>query len=177
MPQDLVVGPFREPDLRAELRLHPVRLLVRRRPAAEWVRLDLERLEEREEARQLLFVEAGAHVTRIDERAALVHAQQQRAEVLARPSWLRPAGDDEFLFLDDLEFSPVGCALARDVPRRRQLRDEALPAARDRALVQRPPVAAGYFAQPQDRRASPPEQPLESLATLEQRLSAEVDVA
>ncbi len=74
--------------------------------------LDFERLEQLEKPRQFLFVEAGADMTGIDERAALVHAEKQRAEIQPGVPRLGPAADDEFLFLNDLELAPVGRALA-----------------------------------------------------------------
>src|SRR5215475_1617410 len=175
MPQDIVGGPLSEANLCDELRLNPVGLLVRWRTAAERVFLDCQRLEERRQPGQFLLVESRSHVTDINERAVLVHAEQQRAKILARFSRLGPAADDEFLFLDDLEFAPVGRALPGHVSRCRQLRDESLPAARECAVVQRPPISFGDFAQPENRRSRTSEHLLEHVAAFNERPAAEVD--
>src|ERR1041384_8678716 len=102
MPQLPVAGPRGELDLRDELGPRPVRPLFRLRLRGERTLFRFERLEELHHARELLLVEAGARVTRVDERAVLVHAEQQRAEVRARVPRLGPAADDEFLLVDDL---------------------------------------------------------------------------
>src|SRR5262252_6010701 len=114
-------------------------------------------------------------MTDIDERAVLVHAEQQGAEILARFPRLGPAANDKFLFVDDFEFAPVWRALPGDVSRCRQLRDEPLPAVRECAVVQRPPISFGDLAQPEDRRSRTSEHLLESLAAFNERPAAEVD--
>ena len=57
----------------------------------------------------------------------VVHAKQQRAEVLTRLPRLRPAADDELLLLDELELPPGGAAPARLIGRARIFDDQAFP--------------------------------------------------
>src|SRR5262249_57645989 len=98
-------------------------------------------------------------------------------ELLGGLSCFAPAADDEPRLVDDLELWPVGCSVAGDEPRRRQLRDEAFPSARERAFVQRPPVPADEFAQAKNRRPGAAEQLFERRAPFEQRPAAKVDRA
>jgi len=89
-------------------------------------------------------------VAGIAKLAALVDAEDQRAEVRSRFPWFAPARDDELLLLKKLELAPIRRTLAGHVARRRGLRDEAFPAVRDGAFVKRAPVAVGNLADAQN---------------------------
>src|SRR5207249_1253200 len=78
----------------------------------------------------------------------------------------------EFLLVDDLDLPPVGRTLARFVERVGVLGDEPFPAALQRLLVQRAPVAADDFAQAQHRRFRVAEDALERGAPLGPRTVA-----
>src|SRR2546430_1881690 len=110
----------------------------------------------------------------VDEVLALVHAEQERAEVRARLAWLGPSADDEFLLVDDLDFAPVGRALARFVQRLRVLRDQPFPSALQRLLVERTSVAADDVADAQQRRSRAAEHAFERGAALDERTIAKV---
>src|SRR4051794_28284690 len=109
MPQAPVRGPLGEADLRDQLRLDPGC------PAHAW---DL--VVARERARGPLAaahlgaelvqhppVEAGADLARIDQVAVAVVAQQQCAELLARPARRGEPSDHELLAVLALELEPV----------------------------------------------------------------------
>src|SRR5262249_51544267 len=108
-------------------------------------------LEELPDARQLLLIESGARVSDVLQRASLVDAEEQRAEVLARLSRLGPAADDELLLPHELQLAPRRAPSSALIRRARLLDDEALPAFRQRALVKRMPVAGGLLAETKNR--------------------------
>src|SRR6185295_10282851 len=174
MTQPGVRRPLGELDLRDQLGTDPVRALVGLRPLLERALLRLERLQELHHLCQLLLVEAGAGVAGIDQVGAFVDAEQQRAEVRARAARLGPAADDELLLANELQFPPVGRALAGLVERVRLLRDQALPAARHRLVVEGLSVAAHLLADAENRRRGPAEQLFERLPPLGQRPPAVV---
>src|ERR1700730_14667605 len=104
MAQAAVGRPLGELDLGDERRLHPMGLFVRSRRILDRALAGLERLEERNQLCELTVVEAGAHAAGVEQRlAAIVDTEQEGAEVKARLLWLSPAGDDEFLFEENLE--------------------------------------------------------------------------
>jgi len=117
VPQLAVRRPLGELDLRDELGPDPVRALVGLRLRLERAAGCFKRTEKLHHPRQLFLVEACSGVAAIDQglwanAPGLVHAQQQRAEIGARQPRLGPSADDEFLFVNELEFAPVGRALA-----------------------------------------------------------------
>ncbi len=177
MAQAAVGRPLGEPDLRHERRLHPVRLLVRSRRVAERSRPGLDGFQQLDELRELAVVEARTHPPRVQEIAVVVDAQDERAEIHPRLARLGPARDDELLFGQDLDLAPVGCALAGMVERRRLLRDQAFPAAGDRALVHLPAVAEHDLADADDGRRCAGQEPFERLPALGERTAAEVSGA
>ena len=177
MTQPGVSRPLGEPDLRHQLRLRPVRPLVRLRLHPEGRRQGLERTQPLHDPRQFLLVEAGAGVARIFERAVLVHAEQKGAEIRAHVPRLGPAADDEFLLADDLQLAPVGRPFAGLVRRVGPLGNQSFPAAIDRLLVQRLPVAARHRADAQLARRPPGQDPFQRRPPLDQRAIAEIGVA
>src|SRR2546426_9776943 len=112
MSKDAVCRPLGEPHLSDEFRLHPVRRFVLRRQRPERRRLRLERLQQSHDLLELSAVEARADMAGVFEFVAVIHAENERAEMRPRLSRLAPSGDDEFLLLYELEFSPVGRSLA-----------------------------------------------------------------
>src|SRR5215210_563785 len=107
MAQTAVGRPFHECDLCHELRLDPRRGagnallgLERRRLAHEW-REPLGELAQRR-AR-----EARAHLAGVAEAVAVEVADEQRAEIGARPARRGEAADDELLRAGALELQPV----------------------------------------------------------------------
>ncbi len=155
MPQLVVIGPLREAYLRHELGPHPVWTFVRRQARRERRLGDLARLQQAPYSRELRAVEACSRVTDINQSAVggrrstvtFVHAQQQRAEVLARLPRFGPSADHELLFAKNLELVPRRAALAGLVDRLRLLGDQALPLFGLRARLERAAVADGLFAQ------------------------------
>src|SRR6267378_3953564 len=156
-----------------------MRALIGFDPFAERRLVDLERLQQLHDARELFLVEPGAGMSRVDEALPvwIVDAEQQRAEVRARLPRLGPAADDELLLVDDLELAPVGRALAGLVLRVGVLRDEAFPPALERLLVKRASVAAHGRADAQQWRSRLAEHALEHLAALGQRTVAKIGAA
>src|SRR5438093_5615349 len=169
-----LAAPVGVPARPHELRAAPMRPLVRLRPAPERTLVRLERLEPLHHARELALGEARARVAHVDEVLALVHAEQERAEVRAHLARLGPSADDELLFVQDLELAPVRGALARLVQRQRVLRDQPFPAALHRLLEQCSSVAAYDVAEEQERRSRTAEHPFERGAALDERTSAKV---
>ena len=107
-----VVRPFGELDLGDELRLDPddialsdaghLRNLLERR------RLPLERLQLAEEPIDLAVAEPGADIPGIDEVAALVGREHERAERALAPALpARVAGDHELLLAVALDLQPI----------------------------------------------------------------------
>src|SRR5206468_3789966 len=128
-------------------------------------------------ARELLFIEARSGMADVNQGRGtggwgFVDAEQQRAEVRARLTRLGPAGDHELLLVDDLDFPPVGRALAGLVQRVGVLGDQAFPAPLERFLVKRAAVAADLAADAEDRRRRAAEDALQRGATLVQRAIA-----
>ena len=122
--------------------------------------------------------EPGADLAGVAQRAALVDADEQRAEVDGFARALRPAADDELLLGPDLDLLPAVGALAGDVRRAAVLGHDPLEAADAGRLEERQPVALDVLAQPdarvrpQDRREQAPSF-LERL--VEQRAAVEVE--
>src|SRR6266850_5587251 len=168
MSKDAVCRPLGEAHLSDEFRPHPVRRFVLRRQRPERRRLRLEGLQQSHDLLELAAVEARADVAGVFELVAVIHAENERAEVRSRVSRLAPSGDDKFLLVYELELSPVRGSLAGQVSRRGDLRDEAFPAVLGRALVQRAAVAIRDLAETKDRRAGVAEDALESLAALDE---------
>src|SRR6267378_671136 len=156
-----------------------MRALIGFDPFAERRLVDLERLQQLHDARELFLVEPGAGMSRVDEALPvwIVDAEQQRAEVRARLPRLGPAADDELLFVDDLQLAPVGRALAGLVARVGVLGDEAFPAFLEGALVQRAAVAADDLADAENRGPGASEDALERRAPFEQRPIAKIGPA
>src|SRR6185437_482687 len=90
----------------------------------------------------------GAGVPDVLELIAVVDAEQQRAEVLARLARRRPAANHELLLVDDLDFAPCRRAPARLIGRGSVLRDETFPVLGQRALVQLASVLCDLLADP-----------------------------
>ncbi len=175
MAELVVVGPLGELHLRDELRLHPVRRLVRgRRRHIERTRRRLQPRQLGHHARQLRVIEPAADVRDVDELLALVDAEQQRAESAARAARLGPSADDELLLADELQLRPIGRALARDVFGRRALGDQAFPAFGNRSTVELAPVAGHLLGDAQKRRAGIAEDAFERGAPRDQRHAAQV---
>src|SRR4051794_9983257 len=129
--------PLGERDLGDELGLHPRDpALADRRGVGERRVVAGERAHPRAQVAQGLAVEAGADLAGVAQRAAVVVAEQQRAELGARALRSGEAADDELLALLALELQPVARAggAVRAVG---ALGDHALPALAARLGEQR----------------------------------------
>src|SRR5207247_9581616 len=104
--QPAVRRPLREPDLRHQPRLDPGGI-PRRGLFGERRALPSQRREPLRQVVQRRPIEAGADLARVLQPAALVVAQQQRAELLARPARGGVAADHELLLVAALELAPV----------------------------------------------------------------------
>ena len=104
------------------------------------------------------LIEARSRVADVRERVAVVlvvHAEQQRAEVLARLSRFGPAADDELLFVQELQLPP-GRAAPSGLVRRRAPPLTISPSqpSRVRPRLQRAAVAADLLADAERVRRS-----------------------
>src|SRR4051812_29875262 len=144
--------PLGEAGLRDELRLDPrdPRFFDRRAVGERRIGAP-ERAQAAAEVAQRLVVEAGADLARVAQPAVVVVADQERAELGARPLWRGVAADHELLALLALHLQPVARApvAVRAVG---ALGDETLPALAARlgehrlprpTAVRREPHAAG----------------------------------
>src|SRR5262249_31381320 len=128
MPQLPVGRPLGEADLRDELRTYEVALLRQRDAAGrERRRALLARREVAVETLQRRVVEAGPAAADVAQPAALLHAEQQRAEADPRARRLGVAPDDELLALRAADLAP-GRRAPAFVDRIAALRDDALDA-------------------------------------------------
>ena len=129
--QAAVVRPLDELDLGDELRLDPddVALADPRhlRHLAERRRVALERLQLLQQPVDLAVVETGADVADVDELAALVGREDERAErPCATALAARVAGDHELLAAVALDLQPLARAPAREVAGAEPLRHDPL---------------------------------------------------
>ena len=107
LPQKSVARPLREPDLRDEVRPHPVRSLHRLERIREGTSRDRARVEERRQPIERLLIEAGANRAGPTEGTRpVVIADEQRTEMLARLPRLGPTANDELLLSEKLELAP-----------------------------------------------------------------------
>ena len=188
MAKFLVRRPFGEPDLRDEVRRHPVGGLVGLDAFGERRLFRLARFEQLPDSRQFLGVEPGAGVPDILQPAGLRAwrsgetslepcAEQQRTEVLPALSRFRPAADHELLLVDDLQLAPRRAATARLIRTQRLLDDEPFPAFAGRALVHRATVLLDLLADPDHSAGQLPQHLLQAHPPLRQGLTADVFIA
>ena len=86
--------------------------LVRPWPCREWRRGSLQRFEQPHDALELEMVEAAACMAGILQAAIVVVPEEQRTERPPGGSRVGPSADHEFLFLNDLELSPIARPLS-----------------------------------------------------------------
>src|SRR5215210_8624462 len=125
MPQAAVARPLRERDLRHELGADPEGAGRHRLEGRERRRVLLELAQPPAQFAQRCVVEAGAHLAGVAERAVLVVAHEERAEVGPRSPRSGEAADHELLLRVALQLQPVARATAR-VRAVGALRDHAL---------------------------------------------------
>src|SRR2546425_2764701 len=125
MAELAVTGLLHESDLGDERRLEPGRVAHARR-VDERRRRATKRRKALREIGQRRAGEAGAHLARVAQLAAVEGADQQRAEVRARALGRRVAADHELLLRADLHLAPRHGALAAVVRRRFVLGYDAL---------------------------------------------------
>src|SRR5262245_48737640 len=147
MAQLAIGRPLGEPDLRDQIGPDPVRRLVGLDRLRERRGFRRARLQQLRDPGELSLVEAGTGVADVPQPGAVVQAEQQGAELLARLPRLGPSADDEFLLLEQLDLPPRRRSPPRLVGGARLLRDEAFPAFLFRAGVQRARVARDLLAE------------------------------
>ena len=156
---DPAVGrPLGESNLADELRLDPVVAAARRRADVERRRRARQRFQPTGDERQRRLVEPRAHLRDVDEPAALVEPEVERAEVGARAPGRRVASDDELLAELALDLEPVSGALA-DVGAVALLRHDALEPRATRRVEKLPALLEHVVAEVDDaaRRQEEPE--------------------
>ena len=180
LADEAVAGPAGELGADDELGAEPVGVPGGgpRHRCRERRRVRGERRDGGQQIRPAAVREPGADLAGVAQRAVLVDADEERAEVDRPAGALRPAADDELLLGPDLDLLPAVGALAGDVRRAAVLGHDPLEAADAGRLEERQPAAFDVFAEPdarirpQDRR----EQPAALLERLvEQRAAVEVE--
>src|SRR5688500_18114417 len=101
-----VGGPLRVGNLRDEPRPYPARITQAGR-GIERCGLGLEPHEPRAEGPERLLRESGADLAGEAQALAVEEADEQRAEIAARPYRRRPAADHELRLMADLHLEPV----------------------------------------------------------------------
>src|SRR5918992_1792325 len=125
LPDYAFVGALGEGDFADQHRPQPLHAFFARRILERGIRA-LVRSEFFRELAEHLVIEAGAHLARIDQLSrALVDAEQQRAEAVARTARRGVAGDDEVLAQPALKLDPA-LGAAGDIHRLGLLADQAL---------------------------------------------------
>src|SRR4051812_4903087 len=130
MPHPAIGGPLAELDFRHSRRFHPVRVLAQ--PAGRWwierSLVDLEFLQpsSQVQAERVAPPGSGSDLTGELQRAALVVADEDRADTHPRPRRVGKSADHELLSLHALDLLPIGAARADPVRRVAQLADDAL---------------------------------------------------
>ncbi len=147
LAQQAIARPLGEPDLHYELGLHPVGPLGRFERVGKRARARRVPVQPRGHAVEFLLVESRADAPGPAELAALVVADEQRAEVVATVPRIGPSADDELLLFEELELAPRRAALAAVIHGVAVLDDEAFPAFLARPGQQRTAVVGGDFAQ------------------------------
>src|SRR5436309_11654505 len=161
MPQSPVACPLAEADLCDEPRLDPRHVALAHFVGERRV-LAAQRGELLPEVAQRGARETGADLAGVAQPAALVVADQQRAELGARAARRRVAADDELLLGAALELQPVARA-AVDVGRIGALGDQPLPLLAARLAEQRFAVAVTVRGEA-DRAVERERRPQERLA-------------
>src|SRR5262249_20047670 len=114
-----------EGDLRHQLGTHPVRAREPRRPRRERTVRGGEPVQTRAQRPGHRIGETRADFARIDQRAVLVHADQQGADAGAAAGRIGEAADHESLLVDAFHLEP-GATASRAVRRVATLRYDAL---------------------------------------------------
>src|SRR3954451_883138 len=164
--QPAVRGPFHERDLRHELGLDPGRNPRNALLGLERGRLAHQRREPLGELLQGRAREARPDLAGVAETIAVVVADEQGAEIGARPPRRSEAADDQLLRARALELEPVARP-GGDVGRAEALGDQPLPAVTARLGQERRAVAGHLVGDAQ--RVSPVQHALEHLPALLER--------
>src|SRR3954447_24980773 len=140
-------GPLGEADLGDELRLDPGHVaLADRAGVGERRVVPAQRAQPGAEVAQGVAVEAGADLAGVAQRAVVVVAEQERAELGPRPARRGEPADDELLALLALELEPVARA-AVGVGAVGALGDQPLPPLAARLRVEDLPALAAVRGQ------------------------------
>ena len=168
------MGPFAERDLADERGLDPVRPAFDLGALGKRAVCRRHRVELLLQVAEVALAEAGADVACILQRAVgVVHAEQQRAEIGARPGRIGIAGDHEFLAALALQLDPVGAARAA-VRRALALADDAFQAERERRLDHAVGRRVEHFAEADARRGRLRNHAVQQCAARFQRRDAQV---
>src|ERR1700748_348603 len=107
MTQLAVARPLSKPDLGHQFRTYPASAVLPHQPPGERRGVLLHGGELLVQAAQRGLVEAGTHLGGIAEVAAVVIAEEQRAQLYSAALRAGVAADDEFLVADAFEFQPI----------------------------------------------------------------------
>src|SRR5690242_4192096 len=149
LPDESVARPAGKLRADDEVRPEPVRVAARR---TRWRRIERRRVsrESIQRSQQLGAVvvgEAGPDLARVAQRAAVMDADEQRAEVDSLARSRDPPADDQLLFGADLDLLPAIAASAREVRRAAVLGHDPLEPTRPRRLEERGAVRGDGVAQ------------------------------